>query len=165
MKKTLVHLSLAFLLFGGMSFSSCGNKTSDSDIQSSFNEKARTDASMANVSATVNDGVVTLSGQCPDEACRTNAEANAKGMKGVKSVVNNITVMAPPPPPTVDADATIRNSAAAITQRYPGVTADVQNGKVTLRGTVKSKDEMQKVVQAFNEANIRGFDNQITVKK
>jgi osmotically-inducible protein OsmY len=153
------------MLFAGLSFQSCGNKTKDSDIQNSFNEKAKADASLANVSATVNEGVITLNGQCPDEACRTNAEQSAKAVKGVKSVVNNITMLPAAAPVTVDADATIRSSAQSITQRFPGVSADVQNGKVTLRGTVKSKDEMQKVVMAFNEANIRGFDNQITVKK
>jgi hyperosmotically inducible periplasmic protein len=165
MKKKFVQLCLAITLFAGISFQSCGNKTKDSDIQNSFNEKARADASLANITATVNEGVITLNGQCPDASCKTNAETAAKDVKGVKSVVNNITVMAPPPPPTVDADATIRTSAEAITKRFPGVTADVQNGRVTLRGTVKSSDEMQKVVRAFNEANIKSFSNQITVKK
>jgi osmotically-inducible protein OsmY len=108
MKKNFVQLCLALTLFAGMSLQSCGNKTKDSDIQSSFNEKARADASLANISATVNEGVITLNGQCPDEACRTNAEQSAKNVKGVKSVVNNITITAPPPPPTVDADAPVR---------------------------------------------------------
>jgi osmotically-inducible protein OsmY len=163
MKKSIAQLSLAITLFAGLSLSSCGPK--DSDIQTSLNEKVRADASMANVSATVNKGVVTLSGECPDPNCKTTAETSAKDVKGVKSVVNNITVAPPPAPVTVDADATIRSSAQGIISKYPGVTADVQNGKVVLRGTVKSRDEMQKVVMAMNEANIRGFDNQITVKK
>ena len=109
--------------------------------------------------------MVTLNGNCPDDACKTNAETSAKSVKGVTSVVNNITVMAPPPPPTVDADATIRSSAASIAQRFPGVTSDVSNGKVILRGTVKSRDELQKVMMAFSEANVRNIDNQITIKK
>ncbi|HVG41662.1 MAG TPA: BON domain-containing protein [Chitinophagaceae bacterium] len=164
MKKIIVQFSLGMILFTGLSFQSCGNKTKDSDIQTSFNEKARADASLANVSATVNEGVITLSGQCPDATCKTNAETSAKGVKGVKSVVNNITVMAPPPPPTVDSDENIRSTARTIAQKYPGITADVQNGRVVLRGTVKSRDELQRVMMAFNEANIRGVDNQITVK-
>jgi osmotically-inducible protein OsmY len=68
-------------------------------------------------------------------------------------------------PVTVNDDATIRSSVDAVIKQYPNVTADVQNGKVTLRGTVNSRDEMQKIVMAVNEAKISNFENQITVKK
>ena len=47
----------------------------------------------------VKDGVVTLSGQVKDEAAKSSAETTAKGVKGVKSVINNLTV-APPPAPS-----------------------------------------------------------------
>ena len=68
-------------------------------------------------------------------------------------------------PVQVDNDAQIRSSIDPIIRQYPNVTADVQNGKVTLRGTVNSRDEMQKVVQAVNEAQIKNFDNEITVRQ
>jgi uncharacterized protein YajQ (UPF0234 family) len=68
-------------------------------------------------------------------------------------------------PVQVDNDAQIRSSIDPIIRQYPNVTADVQNGKVTLRGTVKSRDEMQRIVQAVNEAQIKNFDNEITVRQ
>lgn len=68
-------------------------------------------------------------------------------------------------PVIVDNDAAIKTSVDAVIKPYPNVTADVQSGKVTLRGTVDTRDDMQKIVMSVNEAQIRNFDNQITVKK
>lgn len=68
-------------------------------------------------------------------------------------------------PVVVNDDAAIRSSVDAAIKPYPNVTADVQNGKVILRGTVNSRDDMQKIMMAVNEAQIKDFDNQITVKK
>jgi hypothetical protein len=68
-------------------------------------------------------------------------------------------------PVVVNDDATIKSSVDSVIKPYPNVTADVQNGKVILRGTVDSRDDMQKIVMGVNEAQIKNFDNQITVKK
>ncbi len=68
-------------------------------------------------------------------------------------------------PVQIDNDAQIRSSIDPVIRQYPNVTADVQNGKVTLRGTVNSRDEMQRIVQAVNEAQIKNFDNEITVRQ
>lgn len=160
MKKFLVQASLMALLVTGVTLPGC--KPKDSDIQSSFNEKAKANAQMANITATVSSGVITLSGECPDEACRTNAEQTAKDVKGVKSVVNNITVAAPPAPVVVNDDATIRSSVSPIVAQYPGVTANVQNGTVTLTGTIK-RANLQKLMMALNESNIKNVNNQLTV--
>lgn len=96
------------------------------------------------------------------------------GMESCKSKTKDTTTTATPvtidtpataAPVVVNNDATIRSSVDAVIKSYPNVTADVQNGKVTLRGTVNNRDEMQKIVMGVNEAQIRNFDNQITVKK
>ncbi len=160
MKKFLVHASLTALLVTGLALPGC--KPKDADIHSSFNEKARENAQMSNVTATVSEGVITLNGQCPDEACRTSAEQTANDVKGVKSVVNNITIMAPAAPVVVNDDETIRTSVNSILSNYSGVTADVQNGTVTLRGTIK-RDNLQKLMMSLNESNIKNVNNQLTV--
>ena len=137
-------------------------KPKDTDIQASFNEKAKANAQMANISASVTDGVITLSGQCPDAACKSSAEETARDVKGVKSVVNNI-VVDTPAPVVINDDATIRTSVNPIVAKYQGVTADVQNGTVTLRGNIK-RDDLQKLMMALQESNIKNVNNQLTVK-
>ncbi len=160
MKKVIVQTSLAIMLFASLTLPAC--KPKDSDIQASFNEKAKANAQMANVTASVSDGVVTLTGQCPDAACKTSAEQTAQDVKGVKSVVNNIVVDIPAPV-VINDDATIKTSVNPIVAKYPGVTADVQNGTVTLRGSIKSSD-LQKLMMALQESNIKNVNNQLTVK-
>ncbi len=63
----------------------------------------------------------------------------------------------------VNDDATIRSSVNSIVAAYPGVTADVQNGSVTLRGNIQ-RANLQKLMMAINEANIKNVNNQLTVK-
>ena len=148
------------MLFASLALAAC--KPKDSDIQASFNEKATANAQMANISASVSDGVITLTGQCPDAACKTSAEETARDVKGVKSVVNNIVVDIPAPV-VINDDATIRTSVSPIVANYQGVTADVQNGTVTLRGSIKRAD-LQKLMMSLQESNIKNVNNQLTVK-
>ena len=162
MKKILTIGLLAMALSGSGIVTSCNNKTKDSDIQASFNDKARTDASLANVSATVNEGVVTLSGNCPDQNCSVQAENTAKGIKGVKSVVNNITVGSNAPV-VIANDASLKNSVDAVVAKYPGVTADISGGIVTLRGNIK-RDDMQRLMPEIHATNPKKVENQLTVQ-
>lgn len=165
MKKLVLQVSLAAVLLAAVSLTSCKSTPKDSDIQAEFAQKAGGNAQLANITSTVNDGVLTLTGECPDPTCKTSAEQAAHDVKGVKSVVNNITVTPPPAPQApvaINDDAAIRNSVSAIVQGYPGVTADVQNGAVTLKGTIK-RANLQKLMMAVQGAKIKNVNNQLTV--
>ena len=85
-------LSLALLFFA------C-NKPSDDSITTDIKAKMYSDASLksASVDVSTQDGVVTLTGQVPDDAARLAAEQIATKTPGVKTVVDR-TTMAPPPP-------------------------------------------------------------------
>ena len=90
----LRHLN-ALLFAGALSFSliSCKSGTSDADIQTEVTKKL-SDEGGANLTSSVSNGVVTLSGSCKDEECRRSCADEVKDIKGVKNVVNNITVAA-----------------------------------------------------------------------
>lgn len=150
------------MLFTGMSsvlLTSCKGP-SDSDIQKSVNEKI---ASNAGVSATVTDGVVTLTGECADPNCSTTSETAAKGVKGVKSVVNNITVAPPPAPVEITADDPLKKGVDDALSNYSGVTATVADGVITLRGDIKRAD-LQKLMVSLNALRPKKIDNQLSVK-
>lgn len=57
-------------------------------------------AAYPGVSVSVKDGVATISGEVADEATKMAVETAAKGIKGVKSITNSLTIPPPPPPPT-----------------------------------------------------------------
>ncbi|AFD08067.1 BON domain-containing protein [Solitalea canadensis] len=157
--------SVLILLLTTAILTSCGPK--DSEISSEVNKTIT--AYGPNVSATVEKGVVTLIGEVNDESSKTALEASVKGIKGVKSVVNNTTVKpAPAPEPTVTINpddvlkTTIENS---FTQKgITGVSFAIADGVVTLTGKVK-KDDLMKVMQAVNEAKPRKVVNQLTIVK
>ncbi|HEX6333282.1 MAG TPA: BON domain-containing protein [Flavisolibacter sp.] len=152
------------LLFGlvillGVSAASCKDKNRDSEIQSAFNTKAQSDPSLAGVSISVVDGTATLTGTCADENCRTNAEKAVDDIDGVKKVVNNITVA----PVVITDDAPLRTSAQQVAGKY-NVQADVNNGVITLRGTIDDRDKLQQLMSEMQALRPKRVENQLVIK-
>ena len=69
-------------------------KPSNLDIEVNVNSKLLDDKELSTYPITVkmDNGVATLSGEVPSEALKSRAERLAKTVKGVSSVVHNITV-------------------------------------------------------------------------
>lgn len=159
MKITKIMLSM--LLMTSLFFIGCGQK--DSDIQASVEEKLKTNTEMAGaMTASVKDGVVTLSGECKDEACKAKCEELAKSAKGVKSVVNNATITAVAPV-QVSTDDALTTGVRDATKDHPTVTASVNAGVVTLTGDIK-RDQLQKLIQTLNTLNPVKIENKLTIK-
>ena len=155
MKLTKATFAVAFAII--VAFTSC--KAKDSDIQTSVQSKETT-----SVSVTVNDGVATLKGEVADEAAKMKAEEIAKGEKGVKSVVNNLTVAMPAvmAPVVVAADDPLMMSVRDAVKDHPTVNANVANGVVTLTGTAKKAD-LPKIMMKLNSLHPKKIDNNLTV--
>src|SRR4029079_4620552 len=91
------HLSMTVIVLSfiipGILVSSCKEK--DSKIQAAV-ETSLKNSGMPEISATVKDGVATLSGEWKGDAEKAAVESMIAKVKGVKQVVNNCSV-APPP--------------------------------------------------------------------
>lgn len=155
-QKILGCTAAALVLF----MASCQPK--DSDITVTVTDNVRTAA--PGVSSNVNDGVVTLTGQVSDEASRMAAEDAAKRTKGVKSVVNNITVMAPPPPTvsTVSPNDSLQMSVNDAIKDFPGVSATVNDGEITVNGEL-SAEKWKRLKMSLDALNPRKV-NTVTLK-
>lgn len=154
------HLSawcmVIMLSFG--TITACKSKNKDQDIQASVSEKLP-----MGITATVHEGVVTLSGACPDASCKTTAEQAAKDVKGVKSVTNNISVsVVGTAPVEIETDNALTSSVNAAISGYPTVKANVANGVVTLTGSIK-RSELQELMQKVQALNPQRVENQLTV--
>lgn len=159
MKITKIIFSL--LLMSSMLFIGCGQK--DSDIQASVEEKLKANTEMGTaMTASVKDGVVTLSGECKDEACKAKCEELAKSVKGVKSVVNNATIAAAAPV-QVSTDDALTTGVRDATKDHPTVTATVNAGVITLTGDIK-RDQLSKLIQTLNTLNPVKIENKLTIK-
>ena len=155
----ITNILFSVLLTASMFIMSCGQK--DSDIQASVEEKLKSNADMgAPMTVSVADGVVTLTGECKDEACKVQCEQLAKSAKGVKSVINNATVAAPV---VVSTDNSLESSVRDATKDHPTVTATVNDGVITLTGDI-NRSNLPKLMQSLNTLNPKKIENQLTVK-
>lgn len=152
-------MMLLVVTMSGLLVTSCKGP-SDAELQTSVNEKISTNAG---ITASVADGVVTLTGECMDENCKTSVGAAAKGVKGVKEVVNNITIAPPPAPVVITADDPLKIGVDAALANYSGITADINDGVITLRGDIKRAD-LQKLMVSLNALRPKKIDNQLSVK-
>lgn len=158
----LTKTLLAVFLSASVLFFSCSPK--DSDVQANITEKFAATPELTGAMATVDKGTATLSGELQDEAARTLAESTAKDVKGVKSVVNNTTVMAPPPPPVATStDSALTQGTTDAIKDFPTVTATVNNGEITLTGTLE-RDKLPTLMQSLNSLNPAKINNQLTLK-
>jgi hypothetical protein len=98
-KLLLPTLSLSLL------FAFACNKPSDDAVTTSIKAKLYSEPLLksASVDVTAKDGIVTLTGQVPDDAARFAAQHIAATTPGVKTVVDQ-TAMAPPPPASTAAN-------------------------------------------------------------
>lgn len=160
----LTKVLMAVLIAATVSFVSCGPK--DADIKKTVDEKISATPEMAGAVADVKDGVVTLTGEVKDEACKEMCGKEIAAIKGVKSVTNNTTVAPPPPPPapvTVSADDPLTQAVTDATKDYPTVKAEVKDGVITLTGDIK-KDQLKKLMPLLQSLKPKKVDNKLTVK-
>lgn len=141
----------------------CGVK--DSTIQQSVDATLKNNADLAAVSATVKDGVVTLTGESKTDSSKSAVESDLAKLKGVKQVVNNITVAPPPPPPApvaISADDQLTKMVADVTKDYPGVKAEVKDGVITLTGKIR-RANLQKLMTSLHALKPKKIDNQLKI--
>lgn len=155
---------MMFLAVTAFGLQSCGpnNQKLQEDVNKALSGR------FANVTATANDGVITLSGTLNTEAERSSAESVARSVNNVKSVINNISVNQPTPNPQVNQVNMDSTMKSAIDSRlsasgFNNVRVDVMDGEVILNGELNRAD-LQHVMQIANEQNPRRVTNNLTLR-
>ena len=162
----LTKLLMAVVVSATILFVSC--KPKDADIKANVEKALKADPMMSNTMVDVKDGVVTMSGECKDDACKAMCEKTVTAVKGVKSVVNNCMVAAPPPPPPASLSTTI--DAAKMQQvkdglkDMPGVTVEFVGDKAVLKGAVTDKQRLT-IMQLLASAKVMSDATGLTEKK
>lgn len=165
----LTKFAMAAALLTTIAFTSC--KPKDSEIKANVEKALKADMKMANTMVDVNDGKVTLSGECTDDACKAKCESTAAGVKGVKSpVVNNLTVAAPmvtqpaPASTTTVLDAATQQKVKDGLKDINGVTVDFTADKAVIKGTVTAANRM-KIMQMLAAAKVQSDVSGLMDKK
>ena len=153
--KFLTLISIAAVMF----MIACGK--SDADLQKAVAAKLTADG-VNGVTASVKDGVATLTGEVADVTVKNKAETSAKGVEGIKSVVNSTTLKPLPvatpaaPDPALTGKITEDLKKAGCT----GASVAVTNGKVTVTGEVPAA-KYATCIQTIQQSGITGIDNQL----
>lgn len=158
----LTKLMMAVVVSATMLFVSC--KPKDADIQKTVQAKEAT-----GITATVAEGVVTLTGVVESEEAKAKAESDIKDEKGVKSVVNNITVtppvvVAPPVSMTTTLDAATQQKVKDGLKDMKSVTVEFTADKAVLKGTVTAAQRMT-IMQLLASAKVQSDVSGLTEKK
>jgi osmotically-inducible protein OsmY len=147
---------LFFLLMatGFISLQAC--KPKDADIKTAVDTAI---ASVSGVSASVAEGVVTLTGTVASDEAKAAAETAAKAVKGVKSIANNISVVVP----VISGDVVLNEAIKTAMAAFTTVTAVAKDSVITLTGEIKRAD-LQKVIQTAQSLKPKKVENQLTIK-
>ncbi len=125
--------SLFLVALMGFWLVACKSKIKDEDIQTQIQNMP----ALSHLTATVKEGVVTLTGECPDPVDKEHSENAVKQIPGVKSVINNTTI-APPPPPqapvAITADDPLTKGITDALKDHPTVKATVADGVISVTG-------------------------------
>lgn len=135
-----------------------GCKPKDADIQAAIQAKEP-----AGITVVVAKGDVTLTGEVADDAAKTKAEEIAKAEKGVKSVINSLTVKPAEIPVVISEDTTLIKNVADATKDFPTVKTEVKDGVVILTGEIK-KSSLITLMQHLSALKPKKIENKLTVK-
>ena len=162
----LSKLLLAVVVAGSLFFVGC--KPSDADIKAKVEAALKADPMSSGTMVTdVKDGVVTITGECMDDACKAKCEKTAADIKGVKSVVNNCNVkpvIAPPASLTTELDAATQQKVKDGLKDIKGVTVEFSADKAILSGEVTKADRM-KIMQILASAKVKSDVSKLMDKK
>jgi len=132
-------------------------KPKDADIQAAVQAKEP-----AGITVAVAKGDVTLTGEVADEASKAKAEEIAKAEKGVKLVINSLTIKAVAPV-VIAEDPVLTKNVADATKDFPTVKAEVKDGVILLTGEIK-KASLITLMQQLSALKPKKIDNKLTVK-
>jgi len=154
------------MAFGG--YDSLGAKDTDDRIVSSAKKSYvyRTYLKDDDIKIEAKDGVVTLSGAVAEESHKSLAEDTVKGLPGVKSVDNRLTVKAQPPAAMSDDWISAKVKAALLFHRSTSGKTQVfvKDGVVTLKGAASSKAQKDLSTEyARDVEGVKDVINEMTI--
>lgn len=157
--RLLSILTLALALTAGVT--SC-KKVSDADLKKAAETALVATPGASNVVVAVKDKVATLTGTVEDDAIKASAENAVKGVKNMKSVINEIAVV-PPAPDFTQIDAALQTGLNDVVKDHKNVTFEVKDGVVTLNGEIRKRD-LPTLMQKVNALNPVKIENNLDVK-
>jgi hyperosmotically inducible protein len=170
MKTSAIQSLLSAILLGAMlavSAPVAADEVRDSSITSWINEALRHDPLVpaSEISVRTREGIVTLSGRVDNLAVKNRVDRHATNIRGVREVLNELTVA---PSPLSDADIVyairrrILNNATIVSQRIVVTSVD---GSVTIQGEVANWSEAEEAALLASAATgVKNVKNELVTR-
>lgn len=165
---TAVFLTIAPSIVAPHAGVAVAQTAQDTQIQADIINKALNNSKYKNVKATVQNGIVTLTGTVAVYDIKAEADKRVHRVKNVKGVENEIEVAGPNIPDNVLQDKLVRaiqyDRVGYGTTAFNAIGVSVQNGVVTLAGTAYGPvDADSAVAVAANTPGVKDVVNEISV--
>ncbi len=150
----------AFFFYSVLSLWTVSCKPTNDKLQSTLN----TALGSSGVTVHVKDGVASLSGEVANEATRDAAEQAAK-IKGIDTVINNITIKPIPSQIIINPDDVLKSAIEndLLKAGYKGINVSASHGEAILTGKVKKAD-IKDILKVAHQAKPKKLINNLTVK-
>lgn len=168
-----------FMAFAAVcSFAAWGNQVEDATIKAQIEGRFLLDRSLSpfDIKTAAQDGVVTLSGAVGDEQAKQRAEEIARGISGVKQVVNQLVIVDQPRRKPARRSLKELLSDRALTalirsrllyhKQFQELRLDIacRKGVVALYGVVSSEEEREAIQRVVEETSgVVSVNNRLTV--
>lgn len=134
-------------------FFSCNSSTqNDSEVEAAINANLIGDASVE-----VKDGVAIITGTFEDKKSQDNAIEDAENTFGVKSVIDNSTVLG-----SMEPNELLDSAVSSIIRPYKDVSAQVQDSTITLSGSIEEKN-LNQMLDNLKATNPKKINNNLLV--
>lgn len=148
-------LSILLLLCVAVGFTSCkSHDDKDAQIKTDI-EKIL----VPGVTVEVDRGVAKISGTFENGETHMKVLQDARNVKNVKSVLDDAITQTVP---TVTPDNMLQTKVDAILVSYPLVTATIDDGMITLNGTVE-REELPDLMKKMNETQPKKVENLLKI--
>lgn len=135
-------------VFAAFLLSACSQRARDKEIKADITIKAKEDVNFAGVHFTVDNGIVSLWGNCPTEKSRDFLLQKLSTIHVIKSVEDRIMIG----PVSLGSDFNTKLQVDSVLASYPGVAAVLSGNGLRLIGKVGSA-ELPKMLEALSKIN------------
>jgi osmotically-inducible protein OsmY len=143
------------------------DKVSDEEIRGNVIVALKSDEDLeaSLITVTAEDGIVTLVGGVDSESKKRHAEGIAQSVEGVESVVNELEVVLPIGDQRADEEIARAALLALELSVRGGIKVTVDDGWVTLDGTVEGYEQKESAERAVSRVvGVRGVTNHIEAR-
>jgi hypothetical protein len=97
-------------------------------------------------------------------SCKGKSSENTGTDTAVVAPADNTTTKMPDTTVVISADDSLKRMIPDATKDFPGVTASVDQGVITLTGTI-TRDRLPKLMMALNALHPKKINNNLTINK